>query len=237
MTAPRRAPAKRPRGAPPVPVRAPAPRQQGAWGQRHHSVPAGRFDNSGNRIARPPAHQRARNWLAQPSTTAKRAKRLGRSAASQLRSRPATPAPRRRRRSYRPPQRRGLILAVFSVAVAAVALTAVTLEVTSLAIAGEMAFVAEGMAMGAHWWVNRKYPPTPAAAPRSKGKGGYVRGGLCGQPTVDKSPCQNPVAAGQSGCHHHGGGGGAKGKAKSAAKSKTTAKTTTPAPAKPAAAP
>jgi hypothetical protein len=163
---------------------------------------------------------------------------MGRSAAAQLRSRPAAPAPRRRRRSYRPPQRRGLILAVFSVAVAAVALTAVTLEVTSLAIAGEMAFVAEGMAIGAHWYVNRKYPPQPTTQPRSRGKGGYVRGGLCGQPTVDQSPCQNPVAAGQSACHHHGGSNGAAGQAATKAKRKPAAKAATkPAPVKPAATP
>lgn len=209
MTTPRKAPAKRPRGAPPIPLRPVPPRQQGVWGQRHHSIPTGRFDSQGNRVPKAPLGQRARSRLAGASGAVARAKRLSRSAARAPRSQPAP----RRRRAYRPPQRRGLILALFSVSVAAVALTAVTLEVTSLAIAAEMAFVAEGMAVGAHWWINRQYPPASAPVARSKGKGGYKRGGLCGAPTVDKSPCQNPVAAGQSGCHHHPGGSAAPGKA------------------------
>jgi hypothetical protein len=237
MTAPRKAPAKRPRGAPPIPVRTPVPRQQGAWGQRHHSVSAKRFDPKGNRIARAPIHQRARGWLSQLSATATKAKRLGRRMGRPTTAPRTSLPPTRRRR--RPPQRRGLILAAFSVAVAAVALTAVTLEVTSLAIAGEMAFVAEGMAIGAHWYVNRKYPPQPAAQPRSKGKGGYVRGGLCNQPTLDKTLCQNPVAAGQSACHHHGGGGAGTtaSKGKSATKRKPAGKQKRPWPGKSAATP
>lgn len=235
MTTPRRkAPPKQPRPAPHV-------RQQGAWGTRHHSKPPAAFTATGQRAPTPGIGQRSAEWLARRRTATVsnrgKAKRLGRNAhrgATSAQARWNSRTSPRRRRVRRPPPRRGMIFGVLTVAIAAVALTALTIELVSTVAASELFFAAETIAAGTAWWIGEPAPPRQRTQ-RPAGKGGYVRGGLCGAPTSDKSPCQNPVKAGSKGCHHHSGGAAAVGTTSGITKSK--AKATAPKPKTKAATP
>lgn len=180
MTAPRPRPVKAPRPAPPV-------RQQGAWGNRHHNKRA-RHDANGNRVtgwarvtqwgqrarqrAEAIAAARARWKSGRAGMTTKPAPKAastaprGRTAA--LRS---SGTMRKARRRIGRPRKRGTIYAIFTVAIGLAAITAVTLELSSLAVASELAFVADGLGMLAAWWVGEPSDRGPITQKRAPGSG------------------------------------------------------------------
>lgn len=191
MTTPRRTPTRRARPVPPSPA---GRRQQGAWGMVHHKKPH-QFDAHGNRVAGRSLGQVAASlWSTKQVTyqrASTRARKLHRVAVRPVR---------------RPRSRRGTLFALFSVGIGVLCLTAVTLELTGAMVASGLFAAAEGVAGVTAWWIGEP-PAVVTTASRRTGKGGYTRGGLCGAPCSDKTPCQNPIATGQSHCHLHGGNG------------------------------
>lgn len=162
-------------------------RQQGAWGNRHHNKRA-RHDANGNRVtgwarvtqwgqrarqrAEAIAAARARWKAGRAGMTTKTAPKAastaprGRTAA--LRS---SGSMRKARRRIGRPRKRGTIYAIFTVAIGLAAVTAVTLELTSLAVASELAFVADGLGMLAAWWVGEPSDKGPITQKRAPGSG------------------------------------------------------------------
>lgn len=218
MTAPRPRPVKAPRPAPPV-------RQQGAWGNRHHSKRI-RHDAQGNRLTK---RARLAQWIdrgrarAEAIAAARARWKAGR-AGMTTKSAPkaASTAPRGRtaalrssgtmrkaRRRIGRPRKRGTIYAVFTVAIGLAAITAVTLELASLATASELAFVADGLGMLAAWWVGEPSDRGPIRQKQAPGSGN----GSKPAPTGGCSPaCMhgNPAKASACKCSCQGATHGSK---------------------------
>jgi hypothetical protein len=189
MTAPRPRPVKAPRPAPPV-------RQQGAWGNNHHNKRA-RHDAAGNRVrgrARVAAWGKRLRDRAEAVAAARARWKAGRAGmTTKAAPKPASTAPRGRtaqlrssgsmrkaRRRIGRPRKRGTIYALFTVVIGAAAVTAVVLELTSLAVATELAFTADSLGALAAWWVGEpsdRGPITQKRTPAGNGSKPAPSGG------------------------------------------------------------